>query len=325
MGNILANKVPGVSRIYKMDVAVTYRCNARCTYCGIWKTRENEELLLGDYERFFSAGGFSWVHFTGGEPFIRKDFAAIVASAMQGNNLAIADTSTNGILKEKILDDCSEILAHSKGRFEVGVSLDGTREIHDRSRGVKCFDMVLSTFLELREMSRDHDNLGVHINHVLTPMNIGTLDEFVQEMSGNGIRSSDISFEVARKTDFFRNGGTEMPFDEEKLKSVISGIIGQYKAGDFRSRMRKAYLRRMLDFLGGKPVRCAAGRVSLFLDPQGFVHPCSEFPHPLGNIKEQELNEIMKSGKLASWRRNACSRCLSGCEGMVSLLQKGIL
>ncbi|KAJ1985279.1 hypothetical protein H4R34_000099 [Dimargaris verticillata] len=86
-----------------LRISLTERCNLRCTYCmpeeGVPLT-PNDQLLQTEeilyLARVFVAQGVTKIRLTGGEPTIRKDFAAIVG-------LQSISVTTNGIaLKRKL-------------------------------------------------------------------------------------------------------------------------------------------------------------------------------------------------------------------------------
>ena len=58
-------------------VGVTYRCNAKCYMCNIWKnpTKPEEEITA---ENLISLPKMQSVNITGGEPFIRADLDKII-------------------------------------------------------------------------------------------------------------------------------------------------------------------------------------------------------------------------------------------------------
>src|SRR3989338_7943902 len=70
--------------LFRLDVAVTYLCDSACTYCKIWELHRknpgllNKELKLEDYEKLFDGLDISWLHLTGGEPFLKKEFVEII-------------------------------------------------------------------------------------------------------------------------------------------------------------------------------------------------------------------------------------------------------
>lgn len=328
--NKLAMNGVGNPSLYKLDVAVTYRCNAKCKYCKIWKLNNVDELTLEDYEALFDKLNLSWLHLTGGEPFLRKDFHKIVTTASEKMDLLIIDTSTNGILTKKITKQCEKILSEIDCRFEVGVSIDGIECVHDKLRGVKSWERALKTYQSLKSLEA-YENFGVHLNHMLSPENLGSFDEFLKEMGRREIMINDISIEIARNSPFFRNEGIKINFGKEKIKETLAKIIELYKEKGqktFRERLRLAYLREMVKFINDKGnIPCTAGWVSCFLDPSGFLYPCSMMKNPLGNVRERSITELFQSERMKAWRRTHrnCRLCWSGCEGIVSLVQNFIV
>jgi cyclic pyranopterin phosphate synthase len=92
-------------------IAVTARCNLRCSYC---MSEEHEcspapehTLNTGDIElliRILAETGVKKVRFTGGEPLLRNDIAELVRSAKQTKGIENVSLTTNGVLLHKHLD-----------------------------------------------------------------------------------------------------------------------------------------------------------------------------------------------------------------------------
>jgi len=253
------------------------------------------------------------------------DFAETLASQNM-KNLVIVDTSTNGINTKRIVSECESIIGEIKCRFEVGVSIDGIESVHDRLRGIKnSWKKALKTYYSLKSM--ESGMFSVHLNHVLNPVNIESFDEFLNEMRKREIPITDISFEVARNSPFFKNEEIKIEFNEAKLIETLKKIIGlqeKKRWKNIRERVRLLYLKEMLKFLqNNSRVPCVAGWVSCFIDPNGFVYPCSMMREPLANVKDVNINTILKSPAMRSWRiaHKGCKLCWSGCEGVISLIQ----
>ncbi len=58
-------------------LGITYRCNARCKMCNIWKfpTKKEEEVKVEDLEKL---PRMRFTNITGGEPFLRDDIEEII-------------------------------------------------------------------------------------------------------------------------------------------------------------------------------------------------------------------------------------------------------
>lgn len=113
-------------RISYLRLAVTDRCNLRCTYCmpaaGIaWVSRkellsyEESERLL----RILAGMGIEKVRITGGEPFARKDLIRLLRAAHEIPGIGKISITTNGVLTLPFLP---ELLA--LGIRHINLSLD---------------------------------------------------------------------------------------------------------------------------------------------------------------------------------------------------------
>ncbi len=131
--------------------AVTRACNLKCVHCYASATdqADPQELthvegrrLLEDLKNF----GVPAVLFSGGEPLVRSDTPELIGYAQQ---LGLSTTlSTNGIL---ITDGMVDRLS-TLGLKYVGISIDGTREHHDKLRGMQgAFDATLAGIHRCKE------------------------------------------------------------------------------------------------------------------------------------------------------------------------------
>lgn len=92
-------------------LAITDRCNLRCTYCmpeeGLnWlpskQLMDQEEII--DSIHMLAELGISKVRFTGGEPFLRKDFPQILERTAAIPHIQKISITTNGILAGEFID-----------------------------------------------------------------------------------------------------------------------------------------------------------------------------------------------------------------------------
>lgn len=115
-----------------LRLAVTDRCNLRCSYCmpknGLdWLPRKE---LMG-YEEMLricsllAKMGIEKVRITGGEPFVRKDLIHFLKSLVQISGIKEVSITTNGVLTADYVPQLKELGIHS-----VNLSLDSL----DRNR-----------------------------------------------------------------------------------------------------------------------------------------------------------------------------------------------
>lgn len=133
---------------------VTYRCNARCSFCDIWEKPspyiklEDVEQNLRDLKRL----GVNVIDFTGGEPLLHQQIGQFLELAHKMG--FITTLTTNGLLYSKFA-------GRLQGKVDMlHFSLDASeRELHDTGRGVACFDFVLESLRIARELGERPDVL----------------------------------------------------------------------------------------------------------------------------------------------------------------------
>jgi MoaA/NifB/PqqE/SkfB family radical SAM enzyme len=133
---------------------VTYRCNAKCSFCDIWEkpspyvNLENVTANLKDLKKL----GVKVIDFTGGEPLLHRQIHEFFALAKKMG--FITTLTTNALLYPKYA-------AKLKGLVDMlHFSLDSPiAEEHDKSRGVACFDNLIKSIALAKEMGERPDIL----------------------------------------------------------------------------------------------------------------------------------------------------------------------
>ncbi|SHN70814.1 12,18-didecarboxysiroheme deacetylase [Desulfovibrio litoralis] len=117
---------------------MTRRCNLKCVHCYAQALDENaansEELNTTQAKEMINdlaSYGAPVMLFSGGEPLVRKDLVELAQHATDKGMRAVISTNGTLITKEK----AKELKA--VGLSYVGISLDGTEDVHDHFRGVK--------------------------------------------------------------------------------------------------------------------------------------------------------------------------------------------
>jgi MoaA/NifB/PqqE/SkfB family radical SAM enzyme len=133
---------------------VTYRCNAKCSFCDIWEkpspyiNLKNVEENLKDLKKL----GVSVIDFTGGEPLLHRELDEILRLAKSFG--FITTITTNTLLYPKYAKKL-------KGLVDMlHFSLDSPDEAeHNESRKVKCFDKFLESIEIAKELGEKPDIL----------------------------------------------------------------------------------------------------------------------------------------------------------------------
>ncbi|MBM3137225.1 MAG: radical SAM protein, partial [Chloroflexi bacterium] len=116
---------------YRMDLALTYRCNNRCLHCYNEASRAREEITTVQWKQVLDqiwALGIPHVVFTGGEPTLRDDLPELIAYAEHLGLITGLNTNGRRLADQSFLD---RLLA--AGLDHVQITLEShDAVIHDR-------------------------------------------------------------------------------------------------------------------------------------------------------------------------------------------------
>lgn len=315
---------------FQLNFAVTYKCPLRCRNCFIWKRPGKGELSLDEIKKF-AAGlkNIYWLRLTGGEPFLRPDFAGIAGAFCEAlPGLYLVSAPTSGFDPERIEADTKKILSFMRSRFVVTVSLDGVEEVHDMLRGsAGSRSNAIDTYGRLKKLEAGHPNFKTLFGYTIQPENIfqfkKTLDEVkeifpeisVNDFHVNLAQKSGVYYnnmEIDLPDEFFKNAGKELRAILEMrtlTTSPYSFIENIYlKLGTRYARTLEC------------PIPCNVYNISAFVDPYGDVYPCTAFDRPLGNLRDYnfDLAEILSSARAKDAakeiKERKCPQCWTPCE-----------
>ena len=156
-----------------LNYYVTFRCNAKCSFCDIWEkpspyvTLEAARRNLADARRL----GVRVVDFTGGEPLLHRELADLLRAARAEGMLTTV--TTNAMLYPKRAQELRGLVDM------LHFSLDSAdRATHDAGRGVACFDFVLESIRVAQELGERPDIL-----FTVFPENINDLERVWAEIT----------------------------------------------------------------------------------------------------------------------------------------------
>jgi MoaA/NifB/PqqE/SkfB family radical SAM enzyme len=302
-----------------------------------------DEMCSDDYIPLFETVSHDlfWLGLTGGEPFLKEDLVDIIhLAASKSQKLHILELTTNGFSEGVVEKKVNDILENSNVPFiTVGVSIDGPPLTHDYMRGRKeAWNQAIATYKKLCEISRSYPNLSPHISYTISGHNAGGFVDFLNALAEEGIRMETdlISVSIEHVGHLYHNVGSGKDSllygantDIQSLLSRI-GVFRSINKGIVevgRHLFKKMFLVSAIDFLK-KPnkmvIPCAALYCSCFIDPFGFVYPCSIYGKKLGNLRKTSFHRIWHShiaNKLReSIKEEKCPNCWSPCEAEPSFL-----
>jgi len=329
LSNFLAPSFP-----FKITFALTYKCNLRCKYCRIWERPIKDELSLAKIKSILSsADNLKWLHFSGGEIFLREDIEEIMDFAMAKNRkLAILTFPTNGLNTGKITKVAKFLAEKSSGRVKIIVtcSIDGPEDIHDRLRGAEgTYEKCIETFIQLKAIKGIKSYVGVTVSKD----NYKDLNRLLAEFAKiPDFVFDDLHFNFLEKSFFYNNlaeGSDEELIDKEVFFTVNS-LRKSYRYKGIKGFLEKRYFHLMQAYLKRKkmPIKCNSFRGACFIDPYGDVYPCINYGIKLGNLGAASYNfdefwrmNIENKNKIRKLIENyKCPSCWTPCEAYPSIL-----
>ncbi len=277
------------NQLYSATIEMTYACNETCIHCyAHYPTVDtsSDHLSISQYQVFIDELyelGALHIAFTGGDPFMNKNFLKIFEYSR--NKGFVADIFTNGLwLAEHPLELEKVLTLHPRAFY---ISLYGASStIHDSITGVPgSFSKTVDVIRKIHAA-----NIPVVLNIMLLAENHSDLQRIITLAN-----SLNVEYRVSMSL-IYRNDGSASPMDhfigdKEKVKSVLRTIRGKIYSVD-------------------KPVNseppenssymCRAGVTSICLSPDGTIYPCVSLKTPLGSIKTSTVSKIWNSSKRLS-------------------------
>ena len=277
-----------------VDFAITYGCNAQCKHCSINALPNSEYVRSNDmtYEEIcliidqLKNIGVLFVGLTGGEAITRTDIYDIVKYCNQSNMLVAL--ATNGIaLTEEVLTK----LRHA-GLNSMFVSLDHySRIVHNEIRQNK--DAYEGALNAIKLCLKLQFPLTVGI----TPMkdNYKDIEKTIEFLVRVGVHSVNISNFVpvgrgSRKLDLspteWKKVYIQVNRAMKKHKNKIRIQVHDVKVEEYSEQSNNRYL----SYRG-----CLAGYTHCYILPNGDVQPCVMLPIKLGNVRTNNIKDILSS------------------------------
>ncbi len=306
---------------------VTYRCPLKCPYCSnpLELLRYRNELKTAEWKRVLAEAaclGVVQIHFTGGEPLIRRDLPELIEEARRldlysnlSTGATLADATTLARLKTAGLD-------------ALQISLLDSRAAHnDWLADAVSFDAKCRAVHEAKRLE-----FPVTLNVVLHRHNLDRIEEIIELADEWGVNKLELAH--AQYTGWaFRNRSALLPRRDQVEQAVE--VVDRARA---KFHHRFEILHVLPDYFQQFPKACLHGWGQVFLTvaPDGAVLPCQsareisglEFP----NVRNASLEEIWFQSPVfqrfrgTNWMPEPCRSCdrreidFGGCRCQAFLL-----
>jgi radical SAM protein with 4Fe4S-binding SPASM domain len=299
---------------YRMDLAMTYRCNNDCSHCYNARPRTYPELPTEAWKEILDRLweiGIPHVVFTGGEPTLRIDLAELVAHA--GHNGQITGLNTNGrrLADRSFLDRLVEA-----GLDHVQITVEShERVIHDHM--VASQGAWKQTIAGLRNAL--DSPLYVMTNTTLLQENSPQLGATLDFLAQTGVPTVGLNALIYSG----RGASVGTGLSESALPPLLE--LARERTGTANQRLVWYTPTQYCNFdpmqleLGVKG--CTAALYNMCVEPDGSVIPCQSYYRPLGKLLHDSWDSIWNHELAVSLRERRYIP--SKCKGCVLLQECG--
>lgn len=290
-------------------------CNLTCEHCFYWQNLNQRNDLEFDELRRLSEelDPIEILNLSGGEPFLRPEFAEVVELFVENNGVRQVYVPTNGFFPERTEKALRKVLSSPKlNLFACELSLDGTEAYHNKFRGnARSFAKAMETYDVLAAMQQEDSRLRIHSISTATHEN---MDEIR--------RLTDYLYERCPAMD---HHNIAMIRGDRKNPALQGPQLDAYRALWAHVRERWAPREKgrfgssvepMLQWTKVKTaeeqrqvVPCRAGVLTGVVHANGDIGLCETHP-PIGNLRKNTFREIWASAEAKELRgRIACAEC----------------
>ena len=318
-----------LKRPYKYFLVVTKNCNSRCKFCKIWQEKPVNEMNLDEYARLAENSKFlKWLNISGGEPTLRSDLTEIIkVFSERCPDLSMLNFTTNGISPDKIISDVEFISKLNLNKVVINVSLDGTKEVHEKMRGIEGnFDSAIHTFKELRKIKNIESFLAFTM-YGPNNSDVFNLLETIKQQIPN-VSAADFHLNLPQNSGhYYGNQSVKMPVDENVLKIIDRFESLVHQKLDSLKIAERTYRTYAKDFYAtnNMPMTCSAMMSSVYISEVGDVYPCTIWDKKLGSLREVnfDMKKIIETREYANVReeikKNNCPKCWTPCEAFPTI------
>ncbi len=282
-------------------------CNMKCEHCFYWRSLNGKDDLTKEelFDLSRSLGPIENLNLSGGEPFIRKEFAEICRQFIRHNGVRQIYVPTNGYFTDWTVEKISDTLQEpSLDLFVAELSLDGMPEFHDNFRVARnAFKKAMQTYDALAKLQRADPRLRIHAISTATDVNMGEIKKLTTYLYERCPQMDHHNLAIIRGDR--KNPSLVGPSlrQYEELFAYIRRLWAPRERGRYGSTVEP-----LLQWAKVKTIKeerqvipCSAGRLSVVVYANGDVSLC-EIHKPLGNLRERSFWEIWSSPEAQALR-----------------------
>lgn len=262
---------------YRMDLALTYRCNDACAHCYVARPANYPEMDTASWkavlDRIWDVG-IPHICFTGGEATLRPDLPELVAYAERKG--LVTGLLTNG---RRLADAAYVQTLVMAGLDHVQITLEShDPAIHDTMVGAKgAWDETVAGV-------RNTVAAGLYTttNTTLTRHNVPAIEETVAFIAELGVPSFACNSLI--------HAGRGATVNSGVTEGELAPVLERVRAAAERHNLRLIWY-TPTQYCAFSPLQlglgvkaCTAALYNMCVEPDGVVIPCQSYYEPLGHI-----------------------------------------
>ena len=293
---------------YRMDLALTYRCNNDCAHCYNARERTFPSMTMDEWKKVIDTTwdlGIPHIVFTGGEPTLLDYLPELIAYAEANGQITGLNTNARRLADKNYL---AELVSAGLDHVQITVESDDA-DIHDAMVGVKGAHK--QTIQGLKNVLESP--LYVMTNTTMLQDNVHTIPATLEFLAEIGVPTVGLNALIYSGRG--ENVGTGLP--ESELEPLLE--IAKLKTDMHGQKLVWYTPTQYCNFdplkldLGIKG--CSAALYNMCVEPDGAVLPCQSYYTPVGNILNDNWDSIWnhKLSVQLRERQNLPEKC-GGCD-----------
>ena len=305
---------------YRMDLALTYRCNNSCAHCYNARPRHYPELTTDEWKKILDRLwdlAIPHIVFTGGEPTLRPDLPELIAHAERNGQITGINTNARKLSDRAYLDRLI-----SAGLDHVQITL----ESHDPA----IHDAMVSTPGSGTRGAWDQTTAGlrnalasslyVMTNTTLLQVNSPYLSQTLDFLAETGVPTVGLNALI-----YSGRGATVGSGLPESILPPLLELARQSTS----ARGQRLIWYTPTQYCHFDPIQldlgvkgCSAALYNMCVEPDGAVIPCQSYYIPLGNLLSDSWDSIWNHDLALNLRErrdvpSGCTTCtlLPECGG----------
>jgi radical SAM protein with 4Fe4S-binding SPASM domain len=270
---------------YRMDLAVTYRCNNDCAHCYNARERNFPELTTEQWFKIIDrlwALGVPHLVFTGGEATLRNDLPELIHHAESNGQITGLNTNARRLMDEAYVQKLVDA-----GLDHVQVTVESCDErVHDEM--MQARGAFKQTIAGLKNALGN--NLYVMTNTTMLRTNAHTIPDTLDFLADIGVPTIGLNALIYSGQGLTVGTGLR----EAELQPILE--IAQRKTADRGQKLiwytptQYCQFDPTANHLGIKG--CTAALYSMCIESNGDVLPCQSYYQSLGNILTDSWDSI---------------------------------